>query len=284
MLITAHRGSTTYITPNGEAFIENSLSAIAHCIEDEKIDAIETDIYRTKDGHFVLMNYATLEEVSPLVGSISDYTLEELQAVPFTAHKKNLDKVLGSADDAYGTFTSKVKQHAEVLAHMSHQIPTLENVLALPGIENKRLFIEIKTTYTKENNMAEIENYVEALKATISKDMSNIVFIGRDTDTLSVIAENFPNNHCFPVIGYNDTEKALLPFPGVSVAVNHLEKEIPGTGKTLLSYLQETGKEIAIWNVVSSDTVRHLLLTMNCLSVYMTSDYADLINDFCESY
>lgn len=109
-----------------------------------------------------------------------------------------------------------------------------------------------------------------------------ITFIGRDVNTLMAIKEEDSLYPCFPVIGYDDTEKALYGLDGVSSAFNHLEKEIRGYhGKRLFEYFAERGEPIAIWVVDSKKKYEELdRLLADVENCYPTSNYADLLHEY----
>ena len=63
--------------------------------------ALETDIQVTKDGVFVLMNYATIDKVTtlfdPSKNKISDYTYYELCRMNFHANVSEIEKVIATS-------------------------------------------------------------------------------------------------------------------------------------------------------------------------------------------
>ena len=75
----AHR-AITYI---GNPIPENSLAAIQDCI-DHKVDIVELDIMRTKDGVYVLCHDSSIKRTTTYTGSlnVSDMTYEEICQYP----------------------------------------------------------------------------------------------------------------------------------------------------------------------------------------------------------
>jgi len=69
--VIAHRGASA-IRP------ENTLSAFKKAIE-MGVDAIETDVQMTKDGHLILIHDERLNRTTNGVGWVKDYTLQEIK-------------------------------------------------------------------------------------------------------------------------------------------------------------------------------------------------------------
>jgi glycerophosphoryl diester phosphodiesterase len=57
---------------------ENSIDGIQQCI-DMGVDMIETDLQKTRDGHFVLMHDKTLDRSTTGSGNVSDFTLDQIE-------------------------------------------------------------------------------------------------------------------------------------------------------------------------------------------------------------
>lgn len=71
--VVCHRG-------DWRNFVENSLEAVESCIE-MGADIVEVDIWRTKDGHFILMHDETLDRTTNGHGLVADFTLDEIRAL-----------------------------------------------------------------------------------------------------------------------------------------------------------------------------------------------------------
>jgi len=69
--VIAHRGASA-ISP------ENTIIAFKRAIE-IGVNAIETDVQMTKDGHLILIHDETLERTTNGTGWVKDYTLEEIK-------------------------------------------------------------------------------------------------------------------------------------------------------------------------------------------------------------
>ena len=84
ILIAAHRGG--YDNDKADQAPENSVANIQNC-ESKGYDLYETDIQRTKDGHFVIMHDPTIDRETTGMGSTKDKNLAELKRL----HKKFRD-------------------------------------------------------------------------------------------------------------------------------------------------------------------------------------------------
>lgn len=78
VLIAAHRGG--YENDQEDEAPENSLANIRNCAR-KGYELFETDIQRTKDGHFVIVHDPTLTRETSGVGKVAELTLLELQAL-----------------------------------------------------------------------------------------------------------------------------------------------------------------------------------------------------------
>ena len=76
MLMIAHRGLSA-VAP------ENTLAAFRLATE-AGFRYVETDIRRTKDGHWVVMHDATVDRMTDGSGAIADLTLEQIQKLKIT--------------------------------------------------------------------------------------------------------------------------------------------------------------------------------------------------------
>ena len=84
ILIAAHRGG--YENDKADLAPENSVANIRVC-ESKSYELYETDIQRTKDGHFVIMHDPTIDRETNGTGSVNNMTLAELEPL----HKRYRD-------------------------------------------------------------------------------------------------------------------------------------------------------------------------------------------------
>ena len=138
--------------------------------------ALETDIQVTKDGVFVLMNYATIDKVTtlfdPSKNKISDYTYYELCRMNFHANVSEIEKVIATSAAEFGDrATEYLEYYKELYSDLRYsKIATLEQLLSLPR-HGKHLFIEIKTNYSKEEkseSIAYTKDLIDLLRKCIS--------------------------------------------------------------------------------------------------------------------
>ena len=78
VFIAAHRGG--YENDKEDEAPENSLVNIENC-ESKGYALFETDIQRTKDGHFVILHDPTIDRETSAVGKVSEMTLLELKVL-----------------------------------------------------------------------------------------------------------------------------------------------------------------------------------------------------------
>ena len=69
--VAAHRADCIYAP-------ENSIEALEHALK-FGADIIETDVRRTKDGHYVIMHDYTVDRTTDGTGRVSELTLEEIK-------------------------------------------------------------------------------------------------------------------------------------------------------------------------------------------------------------
>lgn len=118
VLVVAHRGNWRSNAP------ENSLAAIEESIK-MKIDIVELDVWKTKDGHLVLMHDDTVDRTTNGKGRIADLTLAEIKQLNLKDKNGNLTKyrvptleegllkakgkIMVNLDKAYGIFDEAYK-------------------------------------------------------------------------------------------------------------------------------------------------------------------------------
>ncbi len=110
-VVYAHRGASSY-NP------ENTLMSFYDGVK-RGANGVETDVRRTKDGTLVLFHDDTLTRVTGAEGSISDYTLDELNAFPV--------KKFGLSD--------RIPTFEDFLEHFAWRDLTFAIELKAPGVE-----------------------------------------------------------------------------------------------------------------------------------------------------
>ena len=240
---------------DGRSFYpENSMEAYIDALNNPEVGGLELDIQRTKDGEFVLMNYKTIENVTSLAdpnrNKISDYTYDELLQMEFHANLAEIEKAILTDAVEFGEQAQEILEYYKKLKEYCKTvtIPKLDDILSVPR-NGKKLFIEIKTDYSKEQKQESI-SYARDLTTILEKyNLNGVAIIGRDTNTLEAIKQEKPFLPCMPVVGYDDAEKLTYGFDGASIAENHLQKIVPGVNKLAWEYMIENGQEVAVWNL-----------------------------------
>jgi len=166
MEIIAHRGAS-HSAP------ENTLSAV-NLAWQRGADAVEIDIWLTRDGRIVALHDKTTERTAGKKWHVAERTLEEL---------RSLDA--GSWKNA---------------AYAGERIPTLEEILATVP-DGKRLFIEIKCK-------AEILPELERVVAASGKRPEQTVFISFDFDTIRAAKSRMPERPAYWIQGTSPSRNA----------------------------------------------------------------------------
>lgn len=168
----------------------------------------------------------------------------------FHANKAEIEKAIITNASEFEEDSKRMLNYYNELKrkNISVKIPTLEEILNIPR-NNKKLFIEIKTDYSKEEKKESISYAKDLINILNKHNLDNFIIIGRDTNTLEAIKQERQEIVCCPVVGYNDTEKVTYGFDGASVALNHLNINIPGKNKPVWEYMLENGQEVAVWNL-----------------------------------
>lgn len=134
----ALNGGVTLIAHRGLSDVEyqNTKEAFALAAADPNVDGIETDVWVTRDGHFVCMHDADSAEG---IDDVRNATLEEVLAAPLKKKGKDIEKF----PNVY---------HA----------PTLEEYLDICKTGDKIAVIELKDKLMSNDEIQEIYNIVKA--------------------------------------------------------------------------------------------------------------------------
>ena len=266
------------------------MEAYIDALTNPDIGVVELDIQRTKDGRFVLMNYMTLEDVTilnnPDKKSISDYTYHELKQMEFHANLFEIEKTISSNAVEFGANAKEMLEYYKKLRDYckTFTIPILEDILRIPR-NGKKLFIEIKTNYSKEQRSESISYAKELISILENFDLRDVIIIGRDINTLEMIKQEKPLLTCMPVVGYDDIEKLTYGFDGASIAENHLLKRIPGKNKLAWEYLVENGQKISVWNLRTIEAFKRTKKIFDNTGIDFNpiSDFAWILADINEA-
>ncbi len=225
--IIAHRGASHDAPENTLA--SNKLAWA------EKTDAVETDIYLTKDGRILAMHDKSAKRTTGHDAAIAELTFDEA---------RKLDA--GSWKGA---------QFA------GEKLPTLEEQLALipPG---KRMFVEIKTG-------PEIVPALARCLAKCGAGKHNVTVICFNDKSLKAVRKQLPDLPTLYLVGYKDPAKRKpnsKPQPTIDEIISEAKKA-KFTGLDLQSTwpltprdvkkIKDAGLELHVWTVDDPAIARH---------------------------
>lgn len=189
MEIFAHKG-------NACTYPENSKEAILDSYASPLNSGTELDVRMTKDGIIVVTHWPTMAQVSKgklsrYFRPISEYTYEELKAIPITYHRADM-RIWESKLKKENDINQKLfLEELEKLKQMLGSVMTLEEALdALPN--NKKLLLEIKDYFSllkpfiKSHGYSFEDNLVKTIKPYINKQ---IILNGRNLKLTHSVAE-----------------------------------------------------------------------------------------------
>ncbi|MDF9826153.1 glycerophosphoryl diester phosphodiesterase [Ereboglobus sp. PH5-10] len=224
--IVAHRGAS-YDAP------ENTIAAQKLAWE-QGADAVETDIYLTKDGKIIALHDKTTNRTTGKKLTPSKSTLAELRAL-----------------DAGSWKSSK---------YAGEKIPTLDEQLALIP-SGKRMFIEIKVG-------PEIVPELVRCLAKAGAGKHNITFISFNYDALKAAHEALPEIPAQYLKGYRDPAKRKPGY--VQPTIDEVIKEAKTANFTGLDLqatwplskadvkrIKDAGLELHVWTVDDPTLGRH---------------------------
>ena len=206
MINVSHRGD--YVTNSNP---ENSILAYQSCV-DNRIDVIETDLQKTKDGVWVICHDSKIDRTTDGSGDIKNMTYEELMAY-------NLKEGQGGKNAAVTT----------------HKMPTLEEIIEVA--RGKCLFNLDKLTpdmFQEVYDVFEKENAVDSAMFKTSKMPAK--------DLIKWFADLIEDGRKLPVFCpmiYSKTVQAeALAFKGLA---SMLETSLDLNNETLTYILNECG-------------------------------------------
>jgi glycerophosphoryl diester phosphodiesterase len=219
--VTAHRG-------NSDEQPENTLSAFRSAIE-LRVDWIELDVYRTKDGRLVVIHDATTANVGDKELRVAESTYDELQTI----------------DVATG-FRKKHGLSAEQCP--VHQIPTLEEVLRLVITQpNTRASLQ-----PKMNCVDDIVALVKRLEAQrwVGFNDGNMAYMSR-------VKELAPEVPVFWDLDRVPTDEDLRAAQDRHFEAIVLRHDL--VTKEAVDRIKATGREVGAWTVNDGPTIERLL-------------------------
>lgn len=223
--IVAHRGAS-YEAP------ENTLPAVKLAIE-RGADAVEIDVFATKDRHIVAIHDADTERVAGVRLDVAQSTLEELRALDVGSWK---------GERWRGT-----------------RIPTLEEVLhVIP--EDRRLLIEVKCG---KEALPDLERAIDA-----SGKRTQATLISFSYPVIRSSKNTMPDIPAYWIYGFSVREKARWGNPSLNGLIRLAAKagldglDLHGDGpfdKTFVDRLKQQGMDLYVWTVNDPKRARELV-------------------------
>lgn len=211
--IIAHRGDSWHAPENTMASVTSAWA--------KNTDAVEIDVYLTKDNRVVALHDRTTGRTGDIELHVNESTSEELRRVDVGSWK----------DEAFA----------------GEPIPLLEDIVAsIP--RGKRLFIEIKGT-------AETVPYIsEIVEASGTRDQ--VAVIGFELDTVKASKAAMPDIPTYWLVSApRDDEDNPQPIPVVAAAtakqngLDGLNVNHQGISKELVDECRRLGLGIFVWTV-----------------------------------
>ena len=175
---------------------------------------VETDIYRTADGHFVVNHDGNAKRVGGVDMAMEASTLAELQ-----------DIVLFDVD---GT-----KSRPDL------RIPTLENYISVCRRYDKYCVLELKSVFTEE----ETRRILEIVDSYGYRD--HVIFISFHYEDLQKVRALAPDQPCQFLTGDNSDELiARLAADGMDIDIAH-----PSLTRERVEAMHKAGLKVNCWTV-----------------------------------
>ncbi|MCK0158072.1 glycerophosphodiester phosphodiesterase [Cellulophaga sp. F20128] len=165
VLVIGHRGAMGHETENTLASIQKAL--------DLGVDMIEIDVFKVKSGELVVFHDSNVERLTDGVGSIEEYTWQELQKLNLVGNHK-----IPLLTDVLQTIDAKVGLNIELKgAHTARGV----NAIIKEVIDNK--------SWTLDNFLISSFNWNElAIMRQINNDIAIALLTGKDPQLAIPIA------------------------------------------------------------------------------------------------
>lgn len=202
-MISAHRGG-------GVTNPENTLKAYKACVNDYKVEMLETDLWMTKDGYLVFnhdesidrMSDASILEPNKKEHLISDYTLEQLRNFNM-GYNFSLD---GKTYPYRNVTTINSKNRKQVLKDNDLQIVEMSECFQEFYTSNPDLLFSVEIKDDGDNGIKAVKLIDECLTRKYPKYKNNIVlgtFHGK-------VEKEIKNNH--PTLMYGASTASAVSF------------------------------------------------------------------------
>ena len=211
---------------------ENTLTSMKTAWQ-QKADAVELDLWLSRDGHLVVMHDGDTKRVSGVQGKVAERTWEELQQIEVGNWK-----------------SPKFK---------GERIPTLESILAtIPA--GKRAVLELKAG-------PELLPELQRVIRTSGRKPADLAIIAFNFETLRQSKERFPDIPHYFLHSYKKEPKTG-EFPQLSTLITqakaarfdgldlHFDWPID---KAFVSELRSAGMKLVVWTVNDAAVARRLV-------------------------
>ncbi|TWF59313.1 tandem-95 repeat protein [Neorhizobium alkalisoli] len=150
-LIAAHRMG--YWENNTRILAENSLSSVERSIS-LGVDILETDLMRTKDGHYVLMHDGSINRTTTGSGNVSDLTLEQLRTYNLKIEGSNVvtDEKIPTVEELFAAIKGKAMVNLDKVA--VSDFAAVSALAEKAGVANQVIF---KAAINNEGDIATIK-------------------------------------------------------------------------------------------------------------------------------
>jgi len=226
--IKFNKEQTQIVAHRGVSGIERENTAAAFIAAGNRsYYGIETDIWRTADGHFLCNHDGNLKRVAGVDISVENSTLAELQAVI------QYDKSVDAADST---------DRRDLIA------PTLENYVSICKKYEKIGVLELKSIFTDE----EIAKIIEIIESYDYLD--GIIFIAFNYDNLVKVKKLRPNQTVqFLTKEVSDELIEKLAAAGMDADIHH-----PSLTEERIKAFHAKGVKLNCWTVDTPERAEEL--------------------------
>lgn len=213
--IKINHGNTKMVAHRGVSGLEReNTNAAFIAAGNRSYFGVETDVYRTCDGHFVVIHDGNTKRVAGDNLPVEDSTLETIQRVRLTDRDGSRNRW-----DLY--------------------VPQLQEYISICKKYEKHCILELKSTFTDE----EIARMIDIIRGM--EYLANVTFISFNYDNLLKVKALLPDQPCQFLIGSCDDEL----IEKLKAAKMDLDIHLGGVTEELVQKLHANGIEINVWTV-----------------------------------
>ncbi len=213
--VKINAGATLMVAHRGLSGIERENTASAFVAAGNRsYFGIETDIYRTSDGHFVVNHDGNAQRVGGVNVAMENTPWELLREV-----------VLYDTDGTHDRYDLR--------------LPSLENYISICKKYEKVCVLELKSQFTLEETAA----FIEIIKRYDYLD--HVIFISFHYQDLLHVRAILPEQNCQYLTGDNSDELiARLKADGIDMDIAH-----PSLNKERIDAMHAAGLKVNCWTV-----------------------------------